>query len=70
MLFTPMRVYLAAIRAIESFRVAIDIQPHDSTFLQLGKVYGMMDDYSQVRVWGGGCGRGGAERVCVCVCVW
>ncbi|KAG2433899.1 hypothetical protein HXX76_008252 [Chlamydomonas incerta] len=34
-------------RAIESFRVAIDIQPHDSTFLQLGKVYGMMDDYSQ-----------------------
>lgn len=25
-------------RAIESFRMAIDIQPHDSTFIQLGKV--------------------------------
>lgn len=25
-------------RAIESFRVAVDIQPHDSTFIQLGKV--------------------------------
>ncbi|GLC34848.1 Bardet-Biedl syndrome 4 protein [Pleodorina starrii] len=34
-------------RAIESFRIAIDIQPHDSTFLQLGKVYSMMDDYAQ-----------------------
>ncbi|KXZ53232.1 BBS4 protein [Gonium pectorale] len=34
-------------KAIESFRVAIDIQPHDSTFLQLGKVYSMMDDYGQ-----------------------
>ncbi|GLI61293.1 hypothetical protein VaNZ11_003647 [Volvox africanus] len=34
-------------RAIESFRVAIDIQPHDSTFLQLGNVYSKMEDYSQ-----------------------
>lgn len=25
-------------RAIECFRVAIDIQPHDSTYVQLGKV--------------------------------
>ena len=25
-------------RAIECFRVALDIQPHDSTFIQMGKV--------------------------------
>lgn len=34
-------------RAIESFRTAIDIQPHDSTYVQLGKVYTQMDDYPQ-----------------------
>ncbi|MEW5315332.1 MAG: hypothetical protein WDW38_006772 [Sanguina aurantia] len=33
-------------RAIECFRTANDIQPHDSTYVQLGKVYTLMDDYA------------------------
>jgi Bardet-Biedl syndrome 4 protein len=33
-------------RAVECFRKANDIQPNDSTFIQLGKVYTMQDDYS------------------------
>lgn len=33
-------VPLLMCRAIECFKVAIDIQPHDSTFIQLGKVGG------------------------------
>jgi hypothetical protein len=33
-------------RAIECFRVAIDIQPHDSTYVQLGKVYTLLEDYA------------------------
>ena len=31
--------HLDICRAIETFRVAADIQPHDSTFIQLGKVW-------------------------------
>uniref|UniRef100_A0A7S2QUY1 Uncharacterized protein n=1 Tax=Chlamydomonas chlamydogama TaxID=225041 RepID=A0A7S2QUY1_9CHLO len=34
-------------RAIESFRAAIDIQPHDSTFVQLGKIYTLLDNYPE-----------------------
>uniref|UniRef100_A0A7R9VKW0 Uncharacterized protein n=1 Tax=Chlamydomonas euryale TaxID=1486919 RepID=A0A7R9VKW0_9CHLO len=30
--------------AIESFRAASDIQPHDSTFIQLGKLFTLLDD--------------------------
>ncbi|KAF5841559.1 Bardet-Biedl syndrome protein 4 [Dunaliella salina] len=32
-------------KAIECFRVALDIQPHDSTFIQLGKVYSTMHNH-------------------------
>ncbi len=32
-------------RAIESFRFAVDIQPHDSSYIQLGKIYQTLDDY-------------------------
>lgn len=32
-------------KAIECFRIANDIQPHDSTYVQLGKVYTLQDDY-------------------------
>ncbi|KAL6765320.1 Bardet-Biedl syndrome protein 4 [Haematococcus lacustris] len=32
-------------RAVECFRVAVDIQPHDSTFMQLGKVYTLLEDF-------------------------
>lgn len=43
----------ASCRAIESFRVATDIQPHDSTFLQLGKVYTLQVSGAR---WGTGVG--------------
>lgn len=36
---------LAWSSAIECFRTAIDIQPHDSSYIQLGKVYTLLDDY-------------------------
>jgi len=40
-------------KAIECFRVATDIQPHDSTFIQLGKVYTLLDDYgAAINVYG------------------
>ncbi len=41
----PHPAHARACRAVETFRVAIDIQPHDSTFVQLGKVYTLMDNY-------------------------
>lgn len=40
-----MRDYEAAVSA---FRRAVTIQPHDATFLQLGKVYTLQED-NQVR---------------------
>lgn len=40
-------------KAIECFRMAIDIQPHDSTYVQLGKVYTLLEDYdAAISVYG------------------